>query len=364
MKKASELTLREKVGQMIIIRIQGKEIGPEEIEMINEYKIGGIILYRKNYDSYKEMINIVNEITRINKEAGNIPLFISIDQEGGRVNRMPREIKRMKSAGKLSSKHDIDMIKKSGNIMAKMLRESGINMNFAPVLDIQRFDDNHPIGDRCYGKDAVQVSKNGIAVMKSLSEGKVIPVVKHFPGHGATTKDSHWRLPKINDSLEKLEHDDIVPFKDAIEAGADAIMVGHLKVKAMDRRYPASLSKKVVKGYLIDKLCYKGLIITDDLKMRGICLRYGFVRAAEKACAVGNDMIMIGVGYKTVKKTIKKLEKSISYSKINEEEIEKRVQKIISLKEKYRLNDEIAKGCNVEEINKSIENLNEKISQV
>lgn len=129
------LTLRKKIGQMLIIKIQGKEITNETKRMIEEYKVGGIILYRKNYDTYEEMINIINEIKKINRESGNIPLFISIDQEGGRVT-------------------------------AQMLRESGFNMDYAPVLDIQRFEDGHAIGDRCYGKNAEEVSKNGIQIMK------------------------------------------------------------------------------------------------------------------------------------------------------------------------------------------------------
>ena len=356
------MTLREKVGQMIMMRIHGKEIGPEEIKMIKYYKIGGIILYRKNYDTYEEMVNIINEITRINKENGNVPLFISIDQEGGRVNRMPYEVKRIKSAGKLSS--NIDLVKKSGEIIAKMLRDSGINMNFAPVLDIQRFEDDHAIGDRCYGKNAEDVSKNGVVTMKSLAEGQVIPVIKHFPGHGATTKDSHWSLPRIDRSLEELEKEDIVPFKNAIESGAEALMLGHLKVNSMDKRYPASLSKKIVKGYLINKLNYKGLIITDDLKMRGICLRYGFVRAAVKACHAGNDMIMIGVGYGVVKRSIKRLEKEILKGKIDEKDIDSRVEKILSLKKKYCVNDEFTQGMDIENINESIEKINEKVGQV
>lgn len=148
------LTLREKIGQMLIIKIQGKEITNETKRMIEEYKIGGIILYRKNYDTYEEMINLINEIKKINHESGNIPLFISIDQEGGRVNRMPRELKNIKSAGKLVSKNNIEIIEQAGMVTAQMLKESGFNMDYAPVLDIQRFEDGHAIGDRCYGKKA------------------------------------------------------------------------------------------------------------------------------------------------------------------------------------------------------------------
>lgn len=286
------LTLREKIGQMLIIKIQGKEITNETKRMIEEYKIGGIIFYRKNYDTYEEMINIINEIKKINHESGNIPLFISIDQEGGRVNRMPRELKNIKSAGKLVTKDNIEIIEQAGRVMAQMLRESGFNMDYAPVLDIQRFEDGHAIGDRCYGKNAEEVSKNGIQIMKELSDGGVIPVIKHFPGHGLTKKDSHFFLPVIDTKIEDLEKEDILPFKRAIGQNAEVIMVGHLVIKDVDKKNPASLSKTVINDYLRNKYQYKGLVMTDDLKMRAISLRYGYVRAAVKACKAGANIIM------------------------------------------------------------------------
>ena len=195
------LTLREKIGQMLIIKIQGKEITNETKRMIEEYKVGGIILYRKNYDTYEEMINLINEIKKVNNESGNIPLFISIDQEGGRVNRMPRELKNIKSAGKLVAKDNIEIIEQAGMVTAQMLKESGFNMDFAPVLDIQRFEDGHAIGDRCYGKNAEEVSKNGIQIMKELANGGVIPVIKHFPGHGLTKKDSEKALNSVIENI-------------------------------------------------------------------------------------------------------------------------------------------------------------------
>lgn len=324
------ITLREKIGQMLIIKTQGKEITNETKRMIEEYKVGGIILYRKNYDTYEEMINIINEIKKINRESGNIPLFISIDQEGGRVT-------------------------------AQMLRESGFNMDYAPVLDIQRFEDGHAIGDRCYGKNAEEVSKNGIQIMKELSDGGVIPVIKHFPGHGLTKKDSHFFLPVIDAKIEDLEKEDILPFKRAIGQNAEVIMVGHLVIKDVDKKNPASLSKTVINDYLRNKYQYKGLIMTDDLKMRAISLRYGYVKATMKACKAGADIIMIGAPHNTVIHAIHKIEKNVKNQKIDICQIDKSVEKIIKLKEKYNITDEPAKGCNIEDINEKIEKINAQL---
>lgn len=324
------LTLREKIGQMLIIKIQGKEITNETKRMIEEYKVGGIILYRKNYDTYEEMINIINEIKKINRESGNIPLFISIDQEGGRVT-------------------------------AQMLKESGFNMDYALVLDIQRFEDGHAIGDRCYGKNAEEVSKNGIQIMKELSDGGVIPVIKHFPGHGLTKKDSHFFLPVIDAKIEDLEKEDILPFKRAIGQNAEVIIVGHLVIKDVDKKNPASLSKTVINDYLRNKYQYKGLIMTDDLKMRAISLRYGYVKATMKACKAGADIIMIGAPHNTVIHAIHKIEKNVKNQKIDICQIDKSVEKIIKLKEKYNITDEPAKGCNIEDINEKIEKINAQL---
>lgn len=356
-----ELTLREKIGQMIIIKIFGKELSEDAKKMIEEYKIGGVILYRKNYDSYDEMLKLINKIKKINKEAGNVPLFISIDQEGGRVNRMPHEIKNLKSAGKLVRSNDENVVKAAGRVTANMLKNSGFNMDYAPVLDIQRFDDAHAIGDRCYGKNAEDVSKNGIMIMKELAMGGVIPVIKHFPGHGATNKDSHFFLPVINKKIGELEADDLIPFKRAIGQGAEAIMVGHLVIKDVDNRNPASLSKKVINEYLRDKYQYNGIIMTDDFKMRAISYRYGYTRAAVKAFDAGADIIMIGTSYHTVIKVIKKIEKNVKSKKLNIEKIDKSVNRIMNLKTKYAITDEPVNGCNIEKINKLINSINEKI---
>lgn len=352
------LTLREKIGQMLIIKIFGKEISEETKQMIEDYKIGGVILYRKNYDTYDEMLKIINEIKKINKESGNIPLFVSIDQEGGRVNRMPRELKNIKSAGKLVEQNNIEIIREAGRTTAKMLEESGFNMNYAPVLDIQRFENTHAIGDRCYGKSAEEVSKNGIEVMKELSKGGIIPVIKHFPGHGSTNKDSHFFLPIITKKMNELENEDIIPFKKAIGQNAEVIMVGHLMIKDVDRKNPASLSRKMINDYLRNKYQYKGVIMTDDLKMRAISLKYGYVRAAIKACKAGADIIMAGASYRTISKVIKKIEKEIVNNKIDINQINKSVERIVNLKEKYQISDSPAKGCNIEEINKKIEQIN------
>ncbi len=359
--KIEELSLEEKMGQLFMVGLE--ETNHTGIqEMIQQYKIGGVILYKKNYRTYEEMINLVNHLKEMN-QSNAIPLFISIDQEGGRVNRMPSEIENLKSAMQIVNTQDMELVKESGRAIGRMLQETGISMDYAPVLDIKRFEEKHAIGDRCYGEKEEDVSKYGIEVMKEIQNQGVISVIKHFPGHGLTKKDSHFRIPKITQKIEKLEKEDMLPFEKAIKEGADSIMVGHLIIKDIDRRYPASLSKKVIQTHLIDKYQYTGLIMTDDLKMLAIRLHYNMKRAVKKAIEAGNDIVMIGLPYRKVKKIIQYMTKQVQKGKIEIERINQSVEKIQKMKEKYQIQDKIVEGGKVDQINSTIQKINKKIEK-
>ena len=301
--KIEELSLEEKIGQLFMIGLENKS--EEDIKkLIENKKIGGIVLYKNNYNSYKEMVEFINKLKIINKN-NKVPIFISIDQEGGRVNRIPLDIKNLKSATKVSKTEDIEIIQETGRIIGEILNKTGISMNYAPVLDIRRFQENHAIGDRCYGKTKEEVIKYAIEVMKEEQKQNVIATVKHFPGHGLTKKDSHFHIPKIIQKMDELENGDMLPFEEAIKQGADSIMVGHLIIKDIEKKYPASLSKKIIREYLIEKYNFKGLIITDDLKMMAIRLHYNMKKAVVKAIEAGNDIVMIGMSRKKIEIIIK-----------------------------------------------------------
>ena len=362
MKKLEDLSLEEKIGQLFMVGLLREDRKKQVQNLIENQKIGGVIIYRRNYEDYKTMIDFVNNIKQINSKNA-IPIFISIDQEGGRVNRMPSEILNLKGATQIATANDLELIKRSGSIIGKMLRDTGISMDYAPTLDIRRFEENHPIGDRCYGQNKDEVSKYGIEVMKQIQNEKVISVIKHFPGHGSTQKDSHFSIPRIDRKIEELEKDDMVAFENAIKQGADAIMVGHLIIKDVDKKYPASLSKKIIEEYLIKKYNYQGLIITDDLKMMAIRLRYNMKKAALKAIEAGNDIIMLGLPYDEVSKVIKYIAAQVQKGRISIERINKSVEKIIAMKEKYEVNDNKVEGFEIKKINEEIEKINEEVEK-
>lgn len=361
MKKLNELSLEEKIGQMLIVGMDTNYITDRIKKLIQVYKIGGIILYRKNFNSYENMINLINELKELNS-VNEIPLFISIDQEGGRVNRMPKELKNLPAASKIASLKDEELIKKSTQITSKILANSGFNMNYAPVLDIKRFSNNQAIGDRAFGENKEDVIKYGIESMKEMQKNNIIPVIKHFPGHGATKRDSHFSLPVINKKIEDLEIDDMLPFQIAINEGADAILVGHLIIKNTTGIYPASLSKKFISTYIRRKYRFNGLVITDDLKMKAIRFIYGESLAFRKAFEAGNDIILFRYNKKTEEKCINQLLKIAKENKINIGRINRSVKRILKVKEKYNVNDnKVENTLNIEEINTDIEKIRQLI---
>ncbi len=353
-----QLTLQEKLGQMLIVGMEGKTVNNRLKKLILEYKVGGVIIYSRNYDNYDQMMNIIKELRELSSK-NKIPLFIAVDQEGGRVNRMPVEFKNLYNAKKIASKKDIGLVKRAGDITGKMLYESGINMNFAPVLDIQRFDDKHAIGNRCYGDNKEDVSKFGLQIMNSLKDNNILPVIKHFPGHGLVKEDSHYFLPTV----DCVKDEDLYPFEKAIENGADAIMVSHIIVRNISEIVPATLSRKFVYEIIRKKYRYNGLLITDDFKMRSVRYLYGPVFCIEKAIEAGYDIVMFRYNEYDENKTIQYLNKRLKQGKLNAKSINRSVSRILKVKEKYGLfNERNIQGCNIEEINKEIDSINELVN--
>ena len=355
-----ELSLQEKIGQMIIIGMDTNYITDRIKNMILKYKIGGIILYRKNFNTYQDMLKLIKNLKDLNRK-NKIPLFIAIDQEGGRVNRMPKEIKNLPSANQIAIVGGEELVRASANITGQILRKSGFNLNFSPVLDIKRFENNHAIGDRSFGSDKEEVAKFGITAMKELQKNKVISAIKHFPGHGATKQDSHNFLPVINEKIEKLEKEDMYPFEQAIKNGADVVLVGHLLIKNITGIYPASLSRKFIAKYLRMKYRYNGVIITDDLKMKAIKVLYGTKLSVRKAFEAGNDIIVFRYNNKKEVEVIEQIISLVKKGKIKENRINKSVKRIIDLKNKYEISDtEEIQGIEIEKVNKEIEAIRKK----
>ena len=357
----NDLSFKEKLGQMFLIGLGIDEVNDEIIELIKEYKIGGIVLYRKNYNSVSNMIDVINKLKKINK-ANNIPLFIAIDQENGRVNRFPKELHRIKSPLNQAKTRDMNIINEVNEITVNILKSVGINMNFAPCLDIIRDEYSKSIGNRSYGKNKEDVIKYGIPFMKMLQDNNIISVIKHFPGHGATNIDSHYFIPKIKD-LDNLLKNDIKVFENAINNNADAIMIGHLKLKGFGLK-PATINKKIIKKYLLNELNYKGLIVTDDLKMNILQYIFGIKNVIFNAINANNDILIIKYKNNDINKIYKKIYRKLVNNKKYIDKIEKSAKKIYDIKLKYNISDNaINTKINLNVINNKIDKINDKIEK-
>ncbi len=352
-----DLSNEEKIGQMLMIGMNVSAITEKAKELINKYKIGGILLYKKNYKDYQELVQVVNSIKEINRN-NKVPIWIAIDQEGGRVNRMPKEFENVPAAKNLAMYKQQNLVKEAGNITGKMLNKVGINFNFAPVLDIKRFPDNHAIGDRAFSENVEEVTKCGIDYMKELQKCSIVPVIKHFPGHGATDKDSHVFLPKIKKTIKKLEKEDMYPFAKAIENGADALLVSHLKVNRGAGYLPTSMSRKFITKFIRKKYRFHGVIVTDDMRMRSVRNWYGKNVPIIKAFEAGNDVIVFKYN-SNEEKVIDKLLNMVNKDKLIEARVNRSVNRILNLKNKYKINDNEIQVDNdfVININKEISNI-------
>ena len=357
-----ELSLEEKIGQMIIIGLNTETSIKNLEEIIEKYKVGGVLLYKRNYhQNYEEMIEIVNKIKALNQK-NKVPIFISIDQEGGRVNRTPKEFKNLPSANKLVKKSgEEDFVKLSGEITGEILHKLGVNMDFAPVLDIKRFSDNHAIGDRAFSENIEEVSKYGLEYIQALQEKGIIAIAKHFPGHGATKTDSHFRLPKIDEEIETLEKEDMQPFKKAMEHKVDGVLIGHLKIAKVTGKLPASMSRRFITKYIRKKYRYNGLVITDDVRMKGVRIRYGRNNAVKKAFLACNDIIIFK--YDNDIGVIDKIIQLAKEDKLKMKRINKSVTRILKVKEQYTLNNALIEKDEafISNINKQIEEIREKV---
>lgn len=352
------MNIKEKFGQMIMLGLDVETINDEIISLIKDYKIGGVVLYKKNYHDITSMIELINKLKEINTT--NIPLFIAIDQENGRVNRFPSEIERIYSPGKQTKTSNIEIINECNNITAEILNNVGINMNLAPVLDIN-YDNSKIIGNRSYGQTKEEVIKYIVPCIKNYQSKGIIPVIKHFPGHGLTNEDSHYLIPAIS-NISKME-EDLVIYDEAIKNNCDAIMIGHLKVKGYGKE-PASINKKIIRKYLIDKYNYQGLIITDDLRMNIMQYIYGLKNMTNKSILAGSNILMIKYKPNDIKKLYNKLYKMIDKGIINNNLIEENYNTIIKIKEKYKLNNNtISNKLDIDNINKRIIKVNKEIEK-
>ncbi len=278
----------ELLGQLMMMGIEGKELSLDEKKFIETNDIGGVILFSRNYESPTQLSELTNSIQSLRKK---YPLFISVDQEGGRVQRFKEGFTHFPSMMSISSLNSPKICFEVHKIMGDELKCCGVNLNLSPVCDILINEKNDVIGDRAFGTDEEAVSKFVSSAVRGLEKSGILSCAKHFPGHGRSFEDSHFHKVIVDADLEDLKNNDFLPFVRAIKARIDFLMISHIIVPSLDSDFPCSLSKKV-QSYIRKEMRYSRIIISDDMDMKAITDHYSREDAAFHALKAETDILI------------------------------------------------------------------------
>ncbi|WP_282940220.1 beta-N-acetylhexosaminidase [Paenibacillus sp. RC67] len=333
------MTMEEKIGQMVLFGVDGTGLNDTTRKHIVNDHVGGFIFFGPNIKDSHQAWSLFNSMQKENVN-GKLPLFLSVDQEGGRVSRMPKDIPAFPTSQSVGKTQDPAYAYKVGSALGHTLGAFGLNVDFAPVLDVNSNPNNPVIGDRSFGATAETVSTMGIQEMKGIQSSGIISVVKHFPGHGDTSVDSHKDLPVVQHDLDRLRTVEFAPFAEAIRQGADAVMVAHLLVTKLDPQLPASLSPVVIQKYLRGELGFQGVVITDDMTMEAIGKTMPIDKAAVQAIKAGADIVLVGHEPEKEQAVLNALLQAAREGTITKETIDASVYRIAKLKRKAKLSME------------------------
>ena len=281
---------RRHAGQLAIAGFAGHSI-PADLKLLaREFDLGGVIYFARNIESPEQVAELSREAQEL---ARDLPLWVSVDQEGGRVARLKAPFTVWPPMNTLGRSGDEKLAERFARALAAELKAVGITMDYTPVLDILTNPKNPVIGDRALGERADDVARLGRAIIRTLQGEGIAASGKHFPGHGDTSVDSHFELPLIEHAPDRLDAVELVPFRAAIEANVASIMTAHILIPALDDQVPATLSPRIVTELLKNELGYEGLVLSDDLEMKAISGRYGLDEATVMAVAAGCDAVLM-----------------------------------------------------------------------
>lgn len=327
------MSLEEKVGQIIHIGMSGKQVNATVIKEIQKYRVGGVILFKANFGTAERLKKLNADLQKLAIEANGIPLLISTDQEGGRVLRIgPDGTIQFPGAMTIGQAGVAQYAEDIGVVTGHELRELGVNLVLAPVLDVNNNPANPVINIRSFGSNSEIVTDMGIALARGLRKSLSIPTIKHFPGHGDTDTDSHLALPRINRGLEDLEKVELIPFRRAIADDAEIVMTAHILFDSLDKENPATLSKAIIGGLLREKLGFQGLVMTDAMEMHAISKRYTNRVSAKKAFAAGVDIVLLTSDGAIVTEMYNSLLAGFKSGELSVEQLDRSVERQIALK--------------------------------
>lgn len=335
------MTVEEMIGQRLVGGFAGLEPDEKFIEIVKKYKIGSVTLFRRNVESVEQVKKLCADLQElITAETGH-RAFITIDQEGGSVVRLTDDAVNVPCAMAIAATGAKENAYISSRLTAEELRALGVNFNFAPVADINLDPNNPIIGARCYGDTPEQVTEYTLEALKGFQDGDILSTVKHFPGHGDTSSDSHLTLPVVDKSLEELWKNELVPFKRLIDAGCPAVMTTHILFPQIeDKKVPATMSRRIITGLLKEEMGFDGLVVSDCMEMDAIGKYYGTEYGAVEAMKAGVDLILISQTPEKLARAAELAREAVERGELSMEELTASAEKILAYKEKYCLEPE------------------------
>lgn len=335
----ANMTIEEKIGQLVMFGFNGTGSVPTDFKTImHTYEIGNVILYGFNIDrdqsdgGFSRCKRLTGSLRSVN--AGNIPLMIAIDVEGGNVIRFKWD-RNLLSAAELGKRNDVSTAVKQFERIGTGLLSAGIDMDLAPVMDIAEEPGKTFLQSRIISSSPSVASDIGAACIEGLHNSGCLSLIKHFPGHGATDSDSHKTTPVIKKTLEQLERYELVPFAAAVKAGADGVMVGHLSYPKIDPEHIASQSYFFITELLREQLGFEGIVMSDDFRMEGLNKKYPLKEAAVNFILAGGDIILCGPNYAYQKEIMEGLHTAYKTGALTEERIDESLMRILAAKERF-----------------------------
>ncbi|KAF3386467.1 Beta-hexosaminidase [Penicillium rolfsii] len=350
--------LQKQVGQLFAVGFHGQTPSPEIKTLIHDYHVGGIVLFSRNFQTASQLRALTLALQNEARSAGHTrPLFIGIDQENGLVTRIkPPMAPQIPGPMALGATHDPELAYEAGKATGEILNFFGVNMNYAPVCDINSEPLNPVIGVRSPGDDPEFVGRFASATARGLREQKIVPTVKHFPGHGDTAVDSHYGLPVIPKTRDQLERCELIPFRRAVAEQVETIMTAHISLPSIDDKFPATLSPKAL-GILRNDMGYDGMIITDCLEMDGIRATFGTEEGSVLALQAGSDSIMVCHTFDVQVGSIKKVCDAIQSGTIESSRLADACRRVAHVKNKFLNWDDALREQKLDEL----DHLNKRI---
>lgn len=283
------MTLSELCGHLIVGGFDGPSLPERYARALREGRRGGAILFRRNLPDVDAAAELCQAIAR----ASALPPFIGVDQEGGRVTRLPAPFLTLPPMRELAALGDVELVRRAAGAVGAELSALGYNLDFAPVLDVDSNPDNPIIGDRSFGREPELVARYALAFARGLADEGVLACGKHFPGHGDTSVDSHVALPALAHDRARLDAVELVPFRAAAQAKLPTLMTAHVVCEGVDPGVPATLSARISTTILRDELGFEGVLFSDDLEMAAVAARYEVERSAVEAIRAGCDVLLV-----------------------------------------------------------------------